>query len=162
MIPELIGRLPIITALAPLDVRAMVRILNEPKNALVRQYQKLFEFEGCQLQFTKGALQLIATKALARETGAEAEAVYCDVADPSSAAAAVRTSLDRFGELHVSRPQGYRTRGDLCAGGACACRPGGPRSASPRPRGHPAPSANLGAAEGRFPRTDRRSRPACR
>ena len=72
MIPELIGRLPIITALAPLDLPAMVRILNEPKNALVRQYQKLFEFEGCQLQFTKGALQLIATKALARETGARA------------------------------------------------------------------------------------------
>ncbi len=72
MIPELIGRLPVITTLEPLDVNAMVRILNEPKNALVRQYQKFFEFEGCQLQFAKNALHLIAEKAMARETGARA------------------------------------------------------------------------------------------
>ena len=72
MIPELVGRLPVITALAPLDVDAMVSILTEPKNALVRQYQKFFEFEGCQLEFSRGALKRIARKAMERDTGARA------------------------------------------------------------------------------------------
>jgi ATP-dependent Clp protease ATP-binding subunit ClpX len=70
MIPELVGRLPVITSLAPLDVDTLVQILTEPKNALVRQYQKLFEYEGCQLEFARDALRLIAEKALERETGA--------------------------------------------------------------------------------------------
>jgi ATP-dependent Clp protease ATP-binding subunit ClpX len=70
MIPELVGRLPVITTLAPLDVETLVRILTEPKNALVKQYQKLFEYEQCPLEFTKDALRSIAEKALARETGA--------------------------------------------------------------------------------------------
>ena len=72
MIPELVGRLPVITALAPLDVDAMVSILTQPKNALVRQYQKFFEFEGCQLEFSRGALKRIARKAMERDTGARA------------------------------------------------------------------------------------------
>ncbi len=72
MIPELVGRLPIITALSPLDVNAMVKILTEPKNALVRQYQQFFKFEGCQLEFTKDALKRISEKAIARDTGARA------------------------------------------------------------------------------------------
>ena len=72
MIPELVGRVPVITALEPLDASAMVRILTEPKNALVRQYQKFFEFEACRLEFTKGALQRIAAKAMERDTGARA------------------------------------------------------------------------------------------
>ncbi len=72
MIPELVGRLPIITALEPLVASSMVKILTAPKNALVRQYQKFFEFEGCRLEFTKGALQRIAAKAIERETGARA------------------------------------------------------------------------------------------
>ncbi|UCF34068.1 MAG: ATP-dependent Clp protease ATP-binding subunit ClpX [Phycisphaerales bacterium] len=70
MIPELVGRLPIGTTLAPLGVDDLIRILTEPKNALVKQYQKFFEFEDCQLQFSEGALRLIAEKALERETGA--------------------------------------------------------------------------------------------
>ncbi len=72
MIPELVGRLPLITSLDPLDVDTLVRILTEPKNALVKQYQKLFEFEDCELDFAKGSLEAIAEKALVRETGARA------------------------------------------------------------------------------------------
>jgi ATP-dependent Clp protease ATP-binding subunit ClpX len=72
MIPELVGRLPVITALEPLDVPTLVRILTEPRNALVRQYAKLFEYEGCKLQFDPDALRAIAEKALKRETGARA------------------------------------------------------------------------------------------
>jgi ATP-dependent Clp protease ATP-binding subunit ClpX len=72
MIPELVGRMPVITALTPLDVDAMVSILTEPKNALIRQYQKFFEFEGCQLEFSRGALRRIAEKAMERDTGARA------------------------------------------------------------------------------------------
>jgi len=72
MIPELVGRLPICSALEPLDTSAMVRILTEPKNALVRQYQKFFEFEGCQLEFTRSSLDRIAVKAMERDTGARA------------------------------------------------------------------------------------------
>jgi len=70
MIPELVGRLPILTTLAPLGVDDLISILTEPNNALVKQYQKFFEFEECQLQFSDGALRLIAEKALKRETGA--------------------------------------------------------------------------------------------
>ena len=72
MIPELVGRLPVITTLGPLDTEALVRILTEPKNALVRQHKRLFEFEGCELEFTDGALRAIAELALERDTGARA------------------------------------------------------------------------------------------
>jgi ATP-dependent Clp protease ATP-binding subunit ClpX len=72
MIPELIGRLPVTATMDPLDVESMVRILTEPKDALVRQYQKFFEFEGCELEFTNDALQAIARIALERKTGARA------------------------------------------------------------------------------------------
>ncbi len=72
MIPELVGRLPVTTTLDALDIDAMVSILTEPKNALVRQYQKFFELEDCQLEFTKTALRLIAEKAIIRDTGARA------------------------------------------------------------------------------------------
>lgn len=72
MIPEFVGRLPIITALSALDEHALVQILTEPKNALVRQYQKLFELEDAKLEFTSDALKLLAHKAMARDTGARA------------------------------------------------------------------------------------------
>jgi len=72
MIPELVGRLPMITTLKPLDVASMIKILTEPKNALVKQYQKFFEFEDCTLQFDPAALRKIAKMALERETGARA------------------------------------------------------------------------------------------
>ena len=70
LIPELVGRLPVLTALTPLATGDLVRVLTEPRNALVKQYQKLFEMEDCELQFTDKALQAIAEKAKAKDTGA--------------------------------------------------------------------------------------------
>ncbi len=70
MIPELVGRLPVVSALTPLDEPALVRVLTEPKNALTKQYERLFAMEEANLQFTDEALRAIAKKAQARETGA--------------------------------------------------------------------------------------------
>src|SRR5438105_13832875 len=70
MIPEFIGRLPILAPLDPLDEEALMRILTEPRNALVRQYQKLFEMEGAELEFDSGSLREIARRARERDTGA--------------------------------------------------------------------------------------------
>ncbi|TCJ30075.1 ATP-dependent Clp protease ATP-binding subunit ClpX [Nocardioides jejuensis] len=70
LIPEFIGRLPLIAAVSKLDQDALVQILTEPKNALVKQYQKLFELDGVELEFTDEAVQAIADKALERGTGA--------------------------------------------------------------------------------------------
>src|SRR5262249_15341584 len=70
MIPEFVGRLPVLAPLDPLDEDALMRILTEPKNALVRQYQKLFEMEGAELEFDTSALREIARKARERDTGA--------------------------------------------------------------------------------------------
>src|SRR5436305_2577407 len=60
MIPEFVGRLPVCATLEPLDVRTLINILSEPKNALIKQYQKFFRMEGCDLEFTSGAMELIA------------------------------------------------------------------------------------------------------
>jgi ATP-dependent Clp protease ATP-binding subunit ClpX len=70
IIPELVGRLPVITSLQSLTKEDMVRILTEPKNALVKQYQKLFEFDGVELKFQPQALEAIAQEALDRKVGA--------------------------------------------------------------------------------------------
>lgn len=70
LVPELVGRLPIITVLDELDEEALVRILKEPKNALVKQYEKLFELDGIDLEITENALVQIAKKALEQKTGA--------------------------------------------------------------------------------------------
>ena len=70
MIPEFIGRLPMVAAVHALDKEALVRILVEPKNALVKQYTKIFEFDGVELEVTPGALEAIADLALKRGTGA--------------------------------------------------------------------------------------------
>jgi ATP-dependent Clp protease ATP-binding subunit ClpX len=72
LIPELVGRLPIITPLMPLTSDAMVQILTKPKNAVVRQYQHLFSLEGASLEFTDDALNKIAELAMTRKTGARA------------------------------------------------------------------------------------------
>jgi ATP-dependent Clp protease ATP-binding subunit ClpX len=72
MIPELIGRLPVITPLMPLTPDVLVQILTEPKNALVKQYQYFFEMEEAEVEFTEAALYKLAEKALARDTGARA------------------------------------------------------------------------------------------
>ena len=70
MIPEFIGRLPIVTALEELDEQALVSILGQPKNALVKQYRKLFDLDGVTLKFTDGALKAIASEAIRRKAGA--------------------------------------------------------------------------------------------
>jgi ATP-dependent Clp protease ATP-binding subunit ClpX len=72
MIPEFVGRLPCIAALSPLDEEAMVQILTEPRNALVKQYQRFFRLENTTVEFSPGALRAIAHKAMARDTGARA------------------------------------------------------------------------------------------
>ena len=70
MIPEFIGRLPVVATLNELDESALVRILTEPKNALLKQYQKLFEYENVKLSFSDSAIQTIAKEALKSKTGA--------------------------------------------------------------------------------------------
>jgi ATP-dependent Clp protease ATP-binding subunit ClpX len=70
LIPEFVGRLPIVATLEELDEEALVKILTEPKNALVKQYGKMFDMEGCELEFRDDALRSIARKAMERKTGA--------------------------------------------------------------------------------------------
>ncbi|WGE53049.1 ATP-dependent protease ATP-binding subunit ClpX [Actinobacillus equuli subsp. equuli] len=70
LIPELIGRLPVVTPLQELDEEALIQILTEPKNAIIKQYQALFQMEGVELKFTKDALIAIAQKSISRKTGA--------------------------------------------------------------------------------------------
>jgi ATP-dependent Clp protease ATP-binding subunit ClpX len=70
LIPEFVGRLPVVSVLNDLDEAALIAILTQPKNALIRQYQKLFEFENVKLRFTEGGLKTIAAQALERKVGA--------------------------------------------------------------------------------------------
>ena len=70
LIPEFVGRLPVVATLDELDEDALVRILTEPKNAITKQYMKLFEMEGCDVEFREDALRAISRKAMERKTGA--------------------------------------------------------------------------------------------
>ncbi|MCA3694308.1 MAG: ATP-dependent Clp protease ATP-binding subunit ClpX [Hyphomonadaceae bacterium] len=70
LIPEFVGRMPVFATLEDLDEAALIQILTEPKNALIKQYQRLFEMENTKLTFTDEALRCVATKAIARKTGA--------------------------------------------------------------------------------------------
>ena len=70
LIPEFIGRVPVISTVSPLDRDALVRILTEPRNALVKQYQRMFEIDGVELEFTDEAIGAVADQALLRGTGA--------------------------------------------------------------------------------------------
>ena len=70
LIPEFVGRLPVTATLGSLDEEALIQILTKPKNALVKQYQRLFEFSDVQLRFTDEALVSVAKEALARKSGA--------------------------------------------------------------------------------------------
>ncbi|MGN9844489.1 ATP-dependent Clp protease ATP-binding subunit ClpX [Nonomuraea sp. H19] len=72
LIPELTGRLPVVTTLRPLDRAALMRMLTEPRNALIKQYRRLFELDGVELEFDEGAVAAIAEQALLRRTGARA------------------------------------------------------------------------------------------
>src|SRR5687768_6118408 len=78
MIPEFVGRLPLCATLEPLDTKILINILTEPKNALVKQYQKFFRLEGADVEFTRGALEMIAERALKRDTGARALRAVCE------------------------------------------------------------------------------------
>jgi ATP-dependent Clp protease ATP-binding subunit ClpX len=70
LIPEFVGRLPVVATLEELDEAALMRILTEPKNAITKQYQKLFEMEGCELEFRDDSLRSVSRKAMDRKTGA--------------------------------------------------------------------------------------------
>ena len=70
LIPELVGRLPVITALTPMDKQTLIRIMTEPKNSIVKQYQALFAMDGVELEFESGALEKIADLTIERKTGA--------------------------------------------------------------------------------------------
>ena len=78
LIPELIGRLPVLTYLDPLDHDALVKIMTEPKNSLVKQYQKLFSYEGVQLNFSDEVISFIATKAMEFKLGARGLRSICE------------------------------------------------------------------------------------
>jgi ATP-dependent Clp protease ATP-binding subunit ClpX len=70
LIPELVGRMPVISYLQPLDEEGLVRVLTEPRNSLVKQYQALFQMESCELRFTEEALHFVARRALEKGVGA--------------------------------------------------------------------------------------------
>jgi ATP-dependent Clp protease ATP-binding subunit ClpX len=83
LIPEFIGRLPVVTSVAPLDQAALIEILTGPKNAFVKQYQRMFELDGAELEFEDDALRAIADLAVARKTGARGlRAILEDVLGP--------------------------------------------------------------------------------
>ncbi len=86
LIPEIIGRLPILTSLNPLDREALRRILVEPKNAITRQYKRLFKLDGVELEFTDDALDLIVDKAIEYKLGGTRPALHCG---------------DHYGRCHV-------------------------------------------------------------
>src|SRR5207253_8281521 len=78
LIPELVGRVPIVTYLEPLDRESLKRILTEPKNALVKQYKKLFELENVKLEFEKDAIEFIIDKAVEYKLGARGLRSICE------------------------------------------------------------------------------------
>jgi ATP-dependent Clp protease ATP-binding subunit ClpX len=101
LIPEFVGRLPVIATLLDLDETALVKILVEPKNALVKQYAKLFDMEDVQLEFTDDALHSIAVKAIERKTGARGlrsilESILLDTMFDLP-------SMDGVGEVHIDK-----------------------------------------------------------
>ena len=70
LIPEFVGRMPVVGVLSDLDEDALIEILTKPKNAIVKQYQRLFEFENVKLRFTEDALRIISKEAMSRKVGA--------------------------------------------------------------------------------------------
>ena len=101
LIPEFIGRLPVVTTVNQLGKDALISILSEPKNALTKQYQKMFELDGFELEFTEDALELIAEKAIERETGARGlRAILEETLSPLMFEL---PSLDRQGKIIVDQ-----------------------------------------------------------
>ncbi len=107
MIPEFVGRLPCTTALNSLDEKAMVRILTDPRNALVKQYQRFFQMENASLEFTADSLVAIAKKAMVRDVGARALRAVVE-----------ELMLDIMFELPEQKDQGdsYEITGDMVDG----------------------------------------------
>ena len=91
LIPEMIGRLPVVVAVHPLDKDTLLKILVEPKNALVKQYKKLFELDGAKLEFEAGALETIAEMA---------------VEDPSSGGNPIRFTTEEYREIFLNAVRG--------------------------------------------------------
>jgi ATP-dependent Clp protease ATP-binding subunit ClpX len=119
MIPELVGRLPVSVALRPLDVDSLIQVLRDPKNALVKQYQKLFDMENAELTFTDDGLRAIAVKAKQKDTGARGLRSIVE-----------EIMLDIMFELPEQSPGNrYVVTGEVVGDGA-RCSP----SASPSPR----------------------------
>ncbi len=98
LIPELVGRLPVLTYLEPLDKEALKRILTEPKNALVKQYRKLFELEGIELVFTDEVIDFIAEKALDYKLGARGLRSICEaiITDAMFELPSQKGKIDKF------------------------------------------------------------------
>ena len=106
MIPEFIGRFPITCVINPLDLEAMIKVLTEPKNAFIRQYQVFFQMENANLEFTREALEEIAKKALAKKTGARALRATIE-----------ELLLDTMFELPLSdKPRTYRITAEMVKG----------------------------------------------
>ena len=124
LIPELVGRLPVVSALQELDRHAMIRILTEPRNALVKQYQKLLAMEGVELVFTPAAIEAVADQAIARKTGARGlrsimEAVMRDVMyEVPSLDGVRRVVVDRDAVTGEGEPRYEMAAPDLDAQGA--------------------------------------------
>ena len=101
LIPEIVGRLPVVTHLDPLDRKSLLRILTEPKNAIIRQYEKLFEMDGKKLVIEPGVLDLIVDKAIRDKLGARGLRAICEqlmldamYAAPSSRAKTFKLTTD--------------------------------------------------------------------
>ena len=130
LIPEFVGRLPVVATLTDLDEKALVEILIEPKNALVKQYQKLFEMEDVRLTLTEDALKAVAKKAILRKTGARGLRSIMET-----------ILLETMFEL----PSLARRRGGRDQQGGADARPRSRSSSTPKP---PATSAPAEGATG--------------
>lgn len=108
MIPEFVGRIPIVVAVESLNEDALIKVLREPKNSLVRQYQALFELSGVNLDITDEALRVIAKEAIQKKTGARG----------------LRAILVSLSPFHSSLPFGLKSRLIVCLViGARSARP---------------------------------------
>ncbi len=134
LIPEFIGRLPVVGAVSSLDKEALVRILVEPKNALVKQYQRVFELDGVELELADDALEAVAEQALLRGTGARGlRAILEEVLLEVMYDLPSRTDIGPVRH----RPGGGARPGSPDAGTANTSRPSRPGPAGPLPRGRP-------------------------
>ena len=118
LIPELVGRLPVLVGLEDLNRAALVRILREPKNSIIKQYERLFELDGCKVEFTDGALDAVAELAIERATGARGlraimeEAMIDVMYDVPSDRSIERVIIDEDVIKHKKRPEiVHRTEG---------------------------------------------------